>query len=174
MNRFVTEIDKHFLGFSIGLTMLGGVLLVVWSEKYGGKNVLGDLLKDNRSSLYGALADIFGSLLGFIIAAVSIAVGFSGSERLDVVRKSKHYPELWNAFNHAIRALGLATLIALAALLLDRDAKPFYLLSYATALATLLATLLLGRSIWVLEQLVIIVAKPYDAKTPSRSGGSQA
>lgn len=168
MSRLITEIDKRFLAFSIGLTMVAGAVLIVWSEKYGGKASLVELLQGNRSAVYGALASMFGSLLGFVIAAVSIAVGFSGSERLDLVRKSKHYPELWNAFNHAIRALGLATLIALAALILDRDTKPFCSLTYAAALATLLAALLLGRSIWVLEQLVAVVSKPEKAKEASQ------
>jgi hypothetical protein len=122
--------------------------------------------------VYGALASIFGSLLGFVIAAVSIAVGFSGSERLDVVRKSKHYPELWNAFNHAIRSLGLATFVALMALILDRDSKPHCWMAYATAVTALLAALLLGRSVWVLEQLVLIVARPNKSDGPSTTSGN--
>lgn len=160
MKSLITKIDNHYLMFSILLTTVAGIILVVWSEKFGGRALLLELLVNNRSAVYGALASIFGSLLGFVIAAVSIAVGFSGSERLDVVRNSKHYPELWNAFNHAIRALGLATLVALVALIFDRDSKPHCYLSYAAVMATLLAALLLGRSVWVLEQLVTIVARP--------------
>lgn len=156
--RIITKVDRHFLVASLILATATVAGLVLWSEKYGGKVVLMELLQGNRSAVYGALASMFGSLLGFVIAAVSIAVGFSGSERLDIVRNSKHYPELWNAFNHAIRALGLATLVALAALILDRDSKPFCLLSYAATWVTLLAALLLGRSVWVLEQLVAVVA----------------
>jgi len=121
--------------------------------------------KGNRSAVYGALASIFGSLLGFVITAVSIVIGFTASDRLAIVRESKHYPKLWTSFTHTIKVLGLATLTSLAALIADRDANPQCLMAYVNFFATSLAVMLICRSVWALENVVAIVAKP--SKTPA-------
>jgi hypothetical protein len=117
-----------------------------------------NVLKDHRSAIYQTAASIFGSLLGFVIAALSLVIGFSGSPSLKLVRESSHYPTLWKTFAAANRALGLATVMSFLALIFDRDHCPSRLIFFAVVYAALLAALRVGRSVWILEQVVRLVA----------------
>ena len=87
----------HFLHVELGLALVCSATFVTWSQ-LGGGVIVEETLNGNRGAVYGALASIFGSLLGFAITAVSIVLGFSTTERLAVVRESKHYQTLWTVF----------------------------------------------------------------------------
>ncbi len=115
-------------------------------------------MEDRRGTIYGVLAGIFGSLLGFAIAAEAIVLSLSGSDKLSIVRNSKHYPTLWRVFRWTIRTLAVATVAALIALVLDRDKAPWMLWLYICAGFALLAAAQLARTIWVLEQVVSAVS----------------
>lgn len=155
----------HFLRAELGLAMLCGASFVAWANLCGGGAILEDTLKGNRGAVYGALASIFGSLLGFAITAVSIMVSFSTDNRLTVVRESKHYPTLWKVFTATIRTLGFATVVALFGLILDRDNHPMNAVLYLTVYASVLAALRLARCAWVLEKVITLVAGPPKART---------
>jgi hypothetical protein len=150
----------HFLFAEFGAAVLIGTCFAVWAIWLGGDNPVAETLKGNRAAIYGALATIFGSLLGFTITAVSIVLGYAASDRLAVVRNSKHYPTLWKVFMATIRASGIATIVALVALILDRDTSPASILLYVCVWSTSLAVLRLVRCLWVLEQVVILVTGP--------------
>lgn len=115
-------------------------------------------MAERRGLIYGTFAPIFGSLLGFAIAAESIVLGLSGSEHLRIVRESKHYSTLWKVFRWTIRTLALATVAALAALILDRDKVPCITYLYVSVFFGMLAAAQLARTIWVLEQVVKVVS----------------
>jgi len=160
MNAIIRYVDNHYTIASLLLATATEIALVIWGEKYGGRLVMSDVLQGNRSAVYGAFATIFGSLLGFVITAVSIVLGFSTSERLGIVRNSKHYPALWASFTHTIKVLGIATILSLVALICDRDSNPLIAATYIEAYAVVLSVLLLCRSIWALERVVEVVARP--------------
>jgi len=167
LRKLIVGIDNNFLLCCVVASFASAAALVVWAEWYQGRSVLFEVLEGNRSPVYGALASIFGSLLGFVITAVSVVVGFTSSDRLAFVRNSKHYPKLWTSFTHTIKVLGLATLTSLAALILDRDSNPKCYMTYVNFFASILSILLLCRSIWALENVVAIVARP--PTTPASS-----
>lgn len=133
---------------------------IFWMERFNGLTVMNTLLQGNRGAIYGALASIFGSLLGFIIAAVSIALGFSASDKLTIVRESKFYLQLWGVFLSATRCLAMVTVASLVALIGDRDTAPIRWLTYAVWVLTVLSVARISRCIWVLENIVKIVTKP--------------
>ncbi len=147
----------RFLAAELGLALLMALGLATWCE-HTGRVVLDRLLDGNRAAVYGALAAIFGSLLGFVLTSLSIVLGFSGSDALAVVRRSPHYPTLWAVFSAANKALGFATLVALAALFADRDNHPIHVISYLAFFAAVLSAFRLARCIWVLERVVRLVA----------------
>jgi hypothetical protein len=74
--------------------------------------LIAQILDSQRGTVYGTLASIFGSLLGFVITTVSIVIAFATHERLAIVRASEHYPTLWKVFMSSIRVLGIATVVA--------------------------------------------------------------
>ncbi|WZP00960.1 hypothetical protein EP7_002622 [Isosphaeraceae bacterium EP7] len=160
MKLLVRFADNHYTIFSIMVASASEITVVFWGEWYGGRSVMSNALQGNRSAVYGAFASIFGSLLGFVITAVSIVLGFSTSERLAIVRNSKHYPSLWASFTHTIRILGLATIVSIVSLICDRDSNSVIALTYMEIYIVFLSVLLLCRSIWALERVVEVVASP--------------
>ncbi len=160
---------SHFLWCELAVVAIAWGLFVAWGVRWGGHDQLIDFMADRRGTIYGVLAGIFGSLLGFAIAAEAIVLSLSGSDKLSVVRSSKHYPTLWRVFRWTIRTLALATVAALIALLLDRDKQPWMAWLYGCAFFTFLAIAQLARTIWVLEQVVHVVSTP-STKESSNNG----
>ena len=151
---------RHFMPLEFCLAVVIGLAFAVWDAKLGGYHLVDATLKNNRSAIYGALAAICGSLLGFTITAVSIILGYANNERMAIVQKSKHYPKLWRVFVSAIRALGLATVFTLIGLVLDRDGSPDRLVLYLCVGVVALATLRLLRCLWAFENVIAIVTQP--------------
>ena len=161
----------HFLIVELALAILLALAFFWWSHWHKGWAIIDATLDGNRAAVYGAMASIFGSLLGFVITAVSIVLGFSTFDRLAIVRTSEHYSDLWRIFTASIRCLALATIISLLGLIYDRDKAPCHTLMYLTVYAVVLATFRLGRCIWILEQIISLVSPPAPkTATPKRQG----
>jgi hypothetical protein len=155
---------KHFLFAEGALAILLTACFAVWFWRFGGLEAASALLKGNRATLYGTIASIFGSLLGFVITATSIVLGFSASDRLAVVRESAQYPLLWKTFSATIHALAFATVVALLCLLVDRDSTPVPWLVVLLVLVIMVALLRVARTIWVLEKIIMLVTKPSNGR----------
>lgn len=151
--------------------MLGAFLIsgwfYYWTEHGDGLQYVGGIVTNNRGAIYGALVSLFGTMLGFSIATVSIVLGFAGSERLLILRQSKHYPVLWTVFTSANAVLGLATIVALIGLVCDRDTKPVHLLMHLNILFLLLSLARIYRCVWVLEKIIKIITKPVPPDNPA-------
>jgi hypothetical protein len=149
--------NAHFLGFQLGLSILGGILFTTWIFWFGGSVVVDSILHENRSAVYGTLAQIFGSLLGFVITALSIIIGYSTNEKFEFLRKSKHYPTLWKVLISTIKALSAATVVMVVGLVFDRDSSPQPLILCFCVFTTLLSLFRLRSCLWVLENVILIV-----------------
>lgn len=152
--------QRSFLMVEFMLAIVVTAGFGVWYLNFDGAPAANAILQGNRAALYGTTASIFGSLLGFVITATSIVLGFSTSDRLAVVRESAEYPKLWKTFSATIRSLALSTIIALACLLFDRDTAPSGWLVIPLTFAVLLSLLRIGRTIWVLEDIISLVTRP--------------
>lgn len=167
LTRLVDWWRIHFLGAELGVAVVLGGAFTLWDLAFGGARGTDALLHGNRAAVYGAFAGLWGSLLGFTIAAVSIALGLAAGDRLAVVRESRHYATLWHVFIAAMRSLALATIVALAGLVADRDAAPVHALLCLAVFTTVLAALRVARTIWVFERLIAIVtARPKSTNGP--------
>jgi len=149
---------RHFLWAELCLALIVTLGFSLSRDHFGGWIPVMNVLKDNRSAIYQTATSIFGSLLGFAIAALSLLISFSGSPSLKLVQESNHYPTLWKTFAAANRALGLATVASFLALIFDRDRSPSRLIFFAVFYAAMLAALRVARCIWILEQVVRVVA----------------
>ena len=157
MNLYPAPYRKHFLGVELVFSILVGVSLLYWWRYGNGVKVLTDIVRGNRAQVYSTLASIFGSLLGFVITALSVVLAFSTSERLKVLRGSSYYKQLWAVFTSAIRVLGATTVWWLLALFLDREAVQRPLILICCIATTFLAVLRLARCVWVLERIVEVM-----------------
>lgn len=148
---------KHFLLVELLIAIALTAMLIIWSVSWGGHQVLLNLVKGNRATIYGALASLFGSLLGFSITAMSIILGFTSSDRLAILRSSSHYKDLWAVFTSAIRFLGITTVLALIGLVFDREAVQRPYIFIACVGLSGLCVLRMARCLWVLERIVAIL-----------------
>lgn len=150
---------RHFLMAEFALAILVTTGFGIWYYLFDGATATAALLQGNRAVLFGTMASILGSLLGFVITATSIVLGFSTSDRLAVVRESAEYPTLWKTFSATIWALAFGTIIALVCLIFDRDSAPMQWLAIPLVFAVLLSLLRIARTIWVLEHIIGLVTR---------------
>jgi MFS family permease len=147
--------SRHFLAVEAAVALAlptGFAVWVEWTKNYG---MIADVLDKNRGAVYGTLASVFGALLGFVITTLSIVAGFAS--RLVPMRKSPYYDQLWRVFTSATWSLGIATIIAAAALLLDRDAHQLRWVVYVVMWWSLMGVDRVFRCVWVLEKVVLFV-----------------
>ena len=150
---------RHFLRTEGAVAIAVTIGFGGWYWWFNGAAATDCVLSGNRAALYGTTASISGSLLGFVITATSIVLGFSASDRLAVVRESAEYPTLWKTFSATIKALALSTIVALLCLLFDRDSAPVPWLVIPLVFAVLLSLLRISRTIWVLENIIALLTK---------------
>lgn len=164
MKQLATFYGRHFLWleFLLALGLTG--LFVYWTMYHSGWGIVERFLLGNRGAVYGSLASILGSLLGFVIAAVAIVLGYSESPRLEVLRISDSWTLLWRVFTASMRALSFATLAALAALIFDHDGQRIDIVVYLFVFGVTLSVARLLRVIWIMEAIIQIVTKPRKAE----------
>jgi hypothetical protein len=160
VRRFVDWWERRFLPLELLTAALLTAGFIIWYYRTGGALQIEEVLNSNRSEVYGSLAGVFGALLGFVITAVSIVLGYAENDRLKIVRNSPYYGTLWEVFKSTMKWLAAATIVALLGLIFDRDNSPVPALLFLTVLASLIAALRVSRSIWVLENIIRIVTKP--------------
>lgn len=142
----------------------GGVaacLFIAWESLLGGLRTSNWYLNGNSGLLYATSATIFGALLGFAIASVSIVAGLVArdSQAMAYVRGSSQYPRLWRVFISATRLLAIATILALIGLIVDTNpskltAAQLIWLRGFFLLVTVTTVLRVRTAIWLLGQLV--------------------
>ena len=157
MSRLIRWWNLYFLFYEVVISLLAASLLLVWVTKLGGSVAVNSILNGNRSAIYGALASIFGTLLGFVITALSIIIGYSASEKFEFLKKQKHYSTLWDVLIKTIRALSWATVAMIIGLIFDRDSSPNNIIFCFCAYTALLSLLRLWSCIWVLENVIRII-----------------
>lgn len=148
---------QHFLGVELAIATIVTVAFGIWVRFAHGQRIVNELIGGQRSVVYGTLATLDGALLGFVIATTTIVLGFAPGDRFEILRNSAHYQTLWRTFTSTIRVLGLATAVAIVALLADRDGKTNALTMVLCAGTTLLAGLRVGRSVWALQGTIKVV-----------------
>lgn len=138
----------------------------------GSAHFIADLLDKDGTALYGAFLSALTALLGFAIASVSIIAGLVGSEPFFDLRQDEHYEDFWATFSWSIRFLGIAVLLSLVAIFLNKMPRPQMPMLFATVAIILTCTSSLFRSGLNLE-LVLAAARKAQKKR-ERHAATQA
>jgi hypothetical protein len=125
------------------------------------------LLKGRRGDIYGSMVGVHTTMLGFALAALTIVLGYAELPRLQMLRQSPWYKEMYRVFTSAIRALTVASVLSVIALVGDRNAHPVNLLTALVAGSTVTALARLVRLLAVMERIVEIVIR-----NPARAPGT--
>lgn len=143
----------------VGVGALAGVVLYLAADRYAAKQVA-TFLMDRRQDLYLALLGVHITMLGFVLATLTIVLGYSQSPRFQILRDSSWYAALFGVFTVALRLFALAFVTTLVALLFDQDQAPVEVLTAMAAASTVAALGSLVHLLSVLEKVVRVVTTP--------------
>lgn len=148
------------------LAVIGGIAVGIWGSPHI-LPIIGPLVTGEAADVYGAVAGLQGSLLGFVLAALTIVLGYSQSPQLALLRRSNQLANLFTVYMAGIRAHALATLAAVLALIVNpaNDTAPG--LAWVVFFTSILAFLRLFRTLWATRAVVHQVSTTQD-----RSPGS--
>lgn len=166
MRRITEFAERNFIAIDLVIAITGAVSLFIWARVYNGELCVLQLLRGNRTAAYAAIGRLFGTLFGFALPAISIALTNSQSEKLDLLRKTKQWATLWRVFTGALRVFALVALLALSGIIFDRDEHPRPLLTYLIVFFVLLGLMRLYRILWAFERLIAVLIRP---KSPEYS-----
>jgi hypothetical protein len=83
----------------------------------------------------------------------------TASTPLSLLKKSEHFPLLYETFRSTTRYMSLTTLVLVGAILVDHDpVVPFWLV-LAVVLSTLVSSVRFSRCLWILAKVLRIVTK---------------
>ena len=116
-------------------------------------------VNSSRDSIYESLATIHGTLLGFIITTVSIIIGYSTNEKLEIIVENDNYRDLWTTFTDTIKFLAVATLIAIISLIVDNSGIINWILFSLSIYSTLIVVVRIYRCIQIFEKIIRILIK---------------
>lgn len=117
-------------------------------------------LANQRSGLYTTLLTVEATLLGFIVAVLTIVLGYAQATRFEIVRRSPHWNALFDSYTRAMRWAAYATASFLVGLLADRDSDPHPVVTALCAASLLISVAVLARMLWVTERVVRVVITP--------------
>lgn len=149
---------RRFLEIELTLAVIITITVAVAILIFAPDGDIPGITKEDRSLVYRTTASVAAALLGFLITVVSVILGFAHSDQLSVLRKSRHYLTLWHVFFNAIQVLAFLVLASFAGLLLDLKDSPRLWVEMIFLFLATLAIFRVARSIWVLRQIILIVA----------------
>jgi hypothetical protein len=121
-------------------------------------------LADQRSGLYTTLLAVEATLLGFIVAVLTIVLGYAQASRFEIVRRSRHWIPLFESYTRAMRWSAYATVLFLIGLLVDRDSSPHPVVTALCTAGLLMSVGVLARMLWITERVVWVVITPAGRK----------
>lgn len=118
-----------------------------------------DDAQDSLNAVYRTGATVAASLLGLMMATVTLMVTLLRSERLSELRDSGHQTELTGLFFSTIKCLGVMTIVALIGLLLDTGPSIQWSFDLFALAGALIAGIRVARSISMLQLIVNLMLK---------------
>jgi hypothetical protein len=168
VNRIKDFWDSHFIVLEFLLSIILMLVFFCWYYFFNGLTYINQILLGNRSQIYGTLATISGTLLGFEITSISIILGYIKEEKLSIVFNSKHAKDLWAIFTKCITVLGITTIVAITSQIFDRDCHPQPFLFFITTFLITLSLFRVGRTLWVIKNIISIATRVIPDKENSR------
>ena len=145
--------QRHFLLAEGMVAAIGLAAFTIWIY-HEGRPVLSSLDRSSQLSVISTFLSLSGTLLGFVIAAITFLFGIIDNHAFRIVRASRSYRDHWAIFRGAMRACAVATLSSLVGVVVvSFDATPRWLEVLLFA-AILWMTIRLARVVWVIEKMI--------------------
>lgn len=118
-----------------------------------------DRAQDSLNAVYRTGATVAASLLGLMMATVTLIVTLLRSERLSELRDSGHQTELTGLFFSTMRCLGVMTIVALIGLSFDTGPSIHWSFDLFALAGALITGIRVARSISMLQMIVNLMLK---------------
>jgi len=163
MSWFKAYYRRNFLFVDLLLAVVIGIAFFASAELFWGRDEMREFLKGSRQATYTAIASTGGSLLGFVLTAVSIVLIIGSSPALQVVKDAGHLPTIYRIFFQTILWLAVATIWAFVGLLADTDTSPRALITYFMVFFFCLVGFRIYRCVWILREVTSLMCRPTQA-----------
>lgn len=154
---------SNFLVWELVIAVLASAGLIFGTEYFWGRDVIETFLEGSRQAVYGTIATLCGSLLGFILAGVSIILVFGRMERFKILKQSGHLRTVFIVYFQGIQWMAITTVFAVVALLWDTDESPAMIATYGLVTLVLISSLRLYRCVWVLKEITMVASLPSES-----------
>lgn len=159
MKCLINYLNKHLVLKDLIYSVIITLIFYYIVNEYEYQKIIINLFTGIRQQLYGTMTSFFGSLLGFIIAGLSILITMGDNEKINVLKMSIYYKQIFKSFIYASLYLALATIISLIGLIIDKDTSPhlFYLYIFIWSLTISFISII--RCIWILDKIIQLKTK---------------
>lgn len=135
-----------------------GVVLVavptsLWLDQYV-RPIFHGRIASSSSDVYGALLGLHGTLLGFVLAALTIVLGYLNRPQFASLRAAKQGPNLARIYMASIRTHSIGVLLALLGVVYESGGRFQAFLTWGTLFVAVLASVRLMRVLWATSQIV--------------------
>lgn len=145
---------KNFLIFEFGLSVVLVILLILTVQCFYLNDIVAHTFMGVKTSFYATVAQIEGSLLGFVIAGVSILLTMSESPAMIILKKSPFFRTIFEVFTSSAKYFALSTIISLVAMVSDKDDSLNMALMYLVIWCIIITILRLARCLWILDKII--------------------
>ena len=160
MKRLSTWYEKNFSCIEFFAAVLVAAAFFAATRFHKISSAIELILNGSHQTLYATIASIGGSLLGFILTAVSIVIVFGQLPKLRILRQSQQYANVFRVFFQAVNWLAFTTIWALIGLLVDRDSAPSMPVTSIMLFLAVLSAFRVYRCIWVMRAITEIASRP--------------
>lgn len=145
---------RHFMAAEGTLVVAVSAAFAAWLYFGAGATFFSLERSSDNLAVAAALVSLFGTLLGFIIAAITFLFGIVDKEAFKILRASFSYRDHWRIFKSCLNACALATLLSVVALVCFWiKVLPLVVLVVAFA-AVILSVARIGRVVWVIGHMI--------------------
>lgn len=145
------------------LCTAAGIAMGIWGNTVT-EPMLKPFLNNEPGAVYSAIAGVQGSLLGFVLAALTIVLGYSQTPSLSLLRRSGQLPNLFRIYMAGIRAHALSTVTALGSLIANYQGELATVMAWVVATTCTLAFARLVRTLWATRAIVSQIAESGERK----------
>lgn len=148
MNALKTRYEQHFLPAesAFGVVLAGALALLTQFSGWWTADQLVSTVSGDAGNVYQLVVTLSITLLGFVLTAVSVVLAWTGLEKFQVLRKSRHYHTLYDVFFSAIRWLAILGAVAFVGIFVES-----LVIVYLLAATLTVSALRIWRCIWALR-----------------------
>jgi hypothetical protein len=131
------------------------------------------LQPETLSDLFRTGAQIFGALLGFVMAALAILLTLGQTESIRKLYRTRRSRDIFRMYTMTSTWLGIATVLCIVGLVFNRRADLGWPVPWAVLWVSVVALWRLGWSVWILGQVVeLVVGDHAGTGEPPATGSS--